>query len=309
MPALAEIAAAAQRYGFHKTAAIPVAEVDAAFCAFYQEYLARGLAADLKYLSRPERFNPLSILPSARTLLLFFYPYRFRAVEDKLRTTPFKIARYAWQKDYHVSLRAKLTRVLTELALTGRAVTDSAPLFERYWARRAGMGFVGKNGMLIDRASGSYFFIAAALIEEGVETGGDIPLRREARPLTDDFSEICKDCRLCVDSCPTGALFGDGLMQTEKCISYRTIETKAPAAYAHGDKKHRWIFGCDICQQVCPYNKTAASFAQDMFNDEHPVVAQIAAGADLPARARLKESVFLRRGPAKLRENIAALEP
>lgn len=309
MVGLDEISATAQRYGFNKAAAIPVVAVDGAFRGFYQDYLTRGLAADLRYLARPERFQLSSILPTARTLLLFFYPYRFRAVEDKLRAAPLKIARYAWQKDYHLSLRAKLTALLTDLGLTGRAVTDSAPLFERYWARRAGLGFIGRNGMLIDRASGSYFFIAAALVEEGVETQGDFHPGEQPSPLEDDFAEFCKDCRLCVESCPTGALFGDGLMETHKCISYRTIETKAPAAYNTQDKKHRWIFGCDICQQVCPYNKTELSFADDSFNDEHPAAARIAVAGDVPARSGLKQSVFLRRGPAKIAENIAALEP
>ncbi len=240
---------------------------------------------------------------------MFFYPYRFGAVEKKLRAAPFKVARYAWQQDYHLLLRHKLSSLLSTFTLDGRAVTDSAPLFERYWARRAGLGFIGRNGMLIDRQKGSFFFIAAALVAEEIRSPGDIPRREKDFLPEKDFTEFCKDCRLCIDACPTGALFGDGLMETSKCISYRTIESKREAVHDLRYKKHRWIFGCDICQQVCPYNKSPSAFADDDFNDEHAAAEKIAAG-DIPvSRSALKNSVFFRRGVEKIRDNAAALEP
>jgi epoxyqueuosine reductase len=303
------LAAAAQQLGFSRTAALPVAAVEQEFRLFYEDFLARGLATDLSYLSRPERFDLRSIFPSAHTLLIFFYPYRFNAVEAKLRAAPLKVARYAWQKDYHVLLRGKLSSLLARLGLTGRAITDSAPLLERYWARRAGLGFIGRSGMLIDPETGSYFLVAAALIEEQTEAKQDIPLRSKNFSPENDFTDFCKDCRLCIDACPTGALFGDGLMETSKCISYRTIEAKTSAQPAPSDKKHRWVFGCDICQQVCPYNKTAASFADDEFNDEHPAAEKIAADEIPPQRSALKLSAFFRRGVGKILGNRAALEP
>jgi len=304
--ALEKIAAHARAAGFHRAAALPVAGIEDDFHRFYEDYLKKGLAADLGYLSRPERFDLLSIFPGARTLLLFFYPYRFRSVEDKLRAAPFKVARYAWQKDYHIVLKEKLHQLIEDLALTGRAVTDSAPLLERYWARRAGLGFIGKNGMLIDRETGSYFFIAAALVSEEIQ--GDVPLRENSYTPADDFAEFCKDCTLCIDSCPTAALTGDGLMDTSLCISYQTIESKTAPVFSTGTKKHRWIFGCDICQQVCPYNKDQSAYADELFNDEHEAAASIAAGESITEKARLKSSVFLRRGSEKIEWNRAALE-
>lgn len=304
--ALEKIASAARAVGFHRTAALRVGDIEDEYQKFYQGYLARGLAADLKYLSRPERFTLTSIFPEAQTLILFLYPYRFRAVEEKLKAAPFKVARYAWQKDYHIMLKQKLHRLLEDLALTGRAVTDSAPLFERYWARRAGLGFIGKNGMLIDRETGSYFFIAAALVGEEIQ--GDFPLREKSYTPAYDFTEFCKDCRLCVDACPTAALTGDGLMATTRCISYQTIESKTAPVFSTGTKKHRWLFGCDICQQVCPYNKGKSAYADEHFNDEHEAAARIAAGESITEKARLKSSVFLRRGSEKIAWNRAALE-
>lgn len=119
--------------GFSAGAALKVADTSAEFRAFFEQYLARGDHADLAYLEGPQRFDLRSILPGAQTLLLFRYPYRFHEVDAKLRSAPYKIARYAWQKDYHVTLKAKLADVMQRAQVTGRAVTDSAPLAERYW--------------------------------------------------------------------------------------------------------------------------------------------------------------------------------
>jgi len=270
---------------------------------FYERFLASGRHRDLKYLESNARFDLQKIHPNTRTLLLFSYPYRFKDIEAKLKASPYKVARYAWQRDYHYLLKEKLQRILNELSLHGRAVTDSAPLFERYWARRAGLGWVGKNGMLIDPETGSYFFIAALLVEEDfIDTQEE-----NLSALADDFSRLCQDCTRCIDACPTSALLGDGTMKIESCISYQTIEKKSAAEYSPDSKRHSWIFGCDICQQVCPHNQTDRSYARSIFNSEHLAVSRIASGEDLKSN-ELKESAFSRRGRKKIETNKQAID-
>ncbi len=307
-PRLESIRRLAAEQGFSAVSALSVATASARFREWYVDYLKAGGHADLTYLEGAQRFEPRTILPDAQSLLLFRYPYRFPAIESKLRAAPYKIARYAWQKDYHVVLKSKLAAVMQAGGLSGRAVTDSAPLAERYWARLAGLGQLGRNGMLIAGDAGSYFLIAAVLTHE--------PLMHELAAGTaetnpqSDMESICRDCRLCVDACPTGALTGDGLMVTERCISYQTIEKREHEVDVElYKKKHRWVFGCDVCQQVCPYNKTDRSFADSQFCEEHPAAEKIAAGDVPPSRSALKNSAFYRRGIAKLLANLQSVEP
>lgn len=314
---LRQVAQAARHEGFADGAALAVCTPDTRYTAFYRRFIAAGGHADLTYLARPERESLHSIYPQGQTLLVFLYPYRFRAVETKLRAAPWKIARYAWQRDYHETLREKLGRVAEACGLTGRAVTDSAPLPERYWARKAGLGRIGRNGMLIAAEHGSYFLIASLLVTESLLSAGPLlffPGGKRAggsttlQELAPEVVMTCGDCRLCVDACPTQALAGDGLMDIKACLSYRTIESKDNAAdFPPAAKKHRWVFGCDVCQQVCPYNKTVTSFAADSMSDEHPAAEQVANGLLPGNRSVLKGSVFFRRGLRKLAENIAAV--
>ena len=303
---LESITRAAAAQGFSAVAALSVTQVSNDFRTWFKAYLGRGGHGDLAYLEGPQRFDPRAILPEAQSLLLFRYPYRFREVEEKLRRAPYKIARYAWQRDYHVTLKAKLAAVMLQTALTGRAVTDSAPLPERYWARLAGLGKIGRNGMLIAPDAGSYFLIAALLTCETL--AGEENPQANTLPVAHDIADICGSCNLCVEACPTGALTGDGIMKTDRCISYQTIEKRENEVdLSLNRKRHRWVFGCDVCQQVCPHNKTALSFAESRFNDQHAAVETIAAG-ELPAsRSSLKLSSFYRRGLAKLAGNLRAV--
>jgi epoxyqueuosine reductase len=300
---LAEIAQAAERLGFARMAALAAARPSDEYRTFHEQFVARGLPDDLHYLRREERYRVQTLLPGAQSLLIFTYPYRFRTVEKKLRQSRYKIARYAWQKDYHELLKEKLGRIMAEFSLSGRAVTDSAPFAERYWARRAGLGRIGRNGMLIDRELGSYFVIAALVLTDPLQTEAEPDT---ARPAT-DIESLCGECRLCVEACPTEALLGDSLMDASRCISFQTIESRVDTAtLPEPRRRHNWIFGCDVCQQVCPWNKSV--FAADEFNEEHPLAEQIAGGALPESRGRLKGSVFHRRGAQKLKQNIAAVE-
>lgn len=284
-------------------AALSVSEPDADYRVFHDGFVARDLPEDLHYLRRRERYSLASLLPGAQSIILFAYPYRFRAVDEKLRAARYKVARYAWQRDYHQLLREKLRRLVSEFSLSGRAVTDSAPLAERYWARRAGMGRIGRNGMLIDEKLGSYFLIASLLLTDRLQLA---PQPQKASPES-DILDLCGECRLCVEACPTGALRGDSRMDVSLCISFQTIESRADTAtLPEARRRHNWIFGCDVCQQVCPWNKSA--YAAGEFNEEHPLAGQVAEGRLPGSRSRLKGSVFHRRGVQKLQQNIAAVE-
>jgi len=283
-------------------AALAATAPGAEYRAFHERFIADSLPEDLHYLRRSERYRLESLLPGARTLLLFAYPYRFPGVEKKLRRARYKIARYAWQKDYHELLKRKLGKLLVEFSLSGRAVTDSAPFAERYWARRAGLGKIGRSGMLMDAQFGSYFLIATLVLTDALKT----PPPPQAADPASDIASLCGECRLCVEACPTGALNGDSTMDAARCISFRTIESRADVASLPPPiRRHNWIFGCDICQQVCPWNKSV--FAAEEFNAEHPLADQLAQGVLPESRSKLRGSVFHRRGVTKLQQNIAAV--
>jgi epoxyqueuosine reductase len=284
-------------------AALAVTEPAAEYLAFDAQFIAHALPHDLHYLRRKERYRIESLLPGAKTILLFAYPYRFRQIEKKLKKARYKIARYAWQYDYHDLLKRKLAQLMWEFSLSGRAVTDSAPFAERYWARRAGLGRIGRSGMLIDPQFGSYFLIATLVLTDVLKIP---PLPHSADPAS-DIASLCGECWLCVEACPTGALYGDSQMDTERCLSFQTIESRADVATLPAPmRRHNWIFGCDICQQVCPWNKSV--FAVETYNAEHPLADEIANGFLPENRSRLRGSVFHRRGVQKLRQNIAAVE-
>lgn len=303
---LEKIRSAAKEMGFSHVEALSQTKTSPVFQDFYQEYLASGRAADLAYLFRKERHDLNYVFEGVRSILLFVYPYRFRRVEEKLRHAPFKIARYAWQRDYHFFLKEKLQGILSEFELTGRAVTDSAPVVEKYWARLANLGKVGRHGLLINPVVGSYFLIASLLLAHEIVIPPPLPMD-DAERLQKDIADVCGSCTLCVDACPTEALLGNGLMQTDRCLSYRTIESRSDiASFPPPRKKHKWIFGCDICQQVCPHNKGV--FANDRFLVEDERTESIAHGASPPSRRSLEGSVFYRRGIDKVKQNRAAVE-
>ena len=157
--------------------------------------------------------------------------------------------------------------------LNYRIIVDSTPLPERYLAAKANIGFTGKNGMLIDRERGSYFFLSFILFAEPLLSEKFQP---EIQP-DHLISQYCGSCNLCIEACPTGALKGDGLLEASKCISTRTIENPLLNIKNAGEKKTSWIFGCDICQMVCPYNKNIEIPDNSIF-DPVQVVREIAAG-------------------------------
>jgi epoxyqueuosine reductase len=222
--------------------------------AVFEQWLQAGLHGEMTYLeserSRLCRADPRQILPECEAILVVGMPY-FPAKQGIGEMGKGRVAAYAWGEDYHDVIPERMRALVGFLeAQLGRPVpnrwySDSGPLLERNLAQRAGLGWVGKNTCLINPQWGSYFFLAELLL--GVPLEPDIPLREDH----------CGSCRRCIEACPTGCIRPDRTLDARRCISYLTIELKGeiPEDLRHllGD----WIFGCDACQQVCPWNRFA----------------------------------------------------
>jgi epoxyqueuosine reductase len=215
------------------------------------EWLARGYAGSMNYMEHRHaaRRTPESILPTVRSVIMTAMNYNPGA-EDSIPPGHGRIARYARVPDYHDVLRERLKELLAWLQLErpdcrGRAVVDTAPLLERDFARRAGLGWIGKNTMLLHPRLGSYFFLGALLVDE--ELSPDQPFA----------SAHCGTCTACLNACPTDAFPSPGWLDARRCISYLTIELRGPMPEELQAGVGDWLFGCDICQEVCPWNRKA----------------------------------------------------
>ena len=240
----------ARALGFDLVGVAPAAPADG--FDRLRDWLARGFAGDMAYMHRhaEARRHPDSILPDVRSVVMLGMSYKPFSEEDNDDPDKGRVARYARGADYHDVLRERLNQLLAWLqserpGCHGRGVVDTAPLLERDFARRAGLGWFGKNAMLLNKRLGSYFFLAALLVD--VELRPDAPF--EARH--------CGTCTACLDACPTTAFVGPGVLDARRCISYLTIELKGsvPAELRRG--LGDWLFGCDVCQEVCPWNRKA----------------------------------------------------
>ncbi|MBC7391516.1 MAG: tRNA epoxyqueuosine(34) reductase QueG [Opitutaceae bacterium] len=190
-----------------------------------------------------KRLDPRLLVDDAKsviTMLLNYYP------ENELNTE-IKISKYAYGKDYHDVIKTKLKTLLAELKLeigdfNGRAFVDSAPVMDKVWAKKGGLGWIGKNSNLLNREMGSFFFIAELIVDLELEYDG---------PLED----YCGTCTRCIEACPTDAITEPYVVDGSKCISYLTIELKENIPLEFKGKMENWVFGCDICQDVCPWNR------------------------------------------------------
>jgi epoxyqueuosine reductase len=218
-----------------------------------RDWLARGYAGDMDYMHRhgDARRHPESVLPEVRSVVMAGMNYKPAEGPEPSPLGPRgKVARYARGADYHDVLRGRLNRMLAWLqaerpGCRGRGVVDTAPLLERDFARRAGLGWFGKNTMLLNKRLGSYFFLGALLVD--VELQPDEPFS----------ANHCGTCTACLDACPTAAFVGPGVLDARRCISYLTIELKGLVARELRGGVGDWAFGCDVCQEVCPWNRKA----------------------------------------------------
>ena len=222
------------------------------------QWLNKGYHAGMQYMQNhfELRVDPRKLLPGARsviTLMCNYYPQ-----QEQMAQAP-KIATYAFGTDYHFVIKDKLKQFIQILEakigrIEGRGFVDSAPVLERSWAVRSGLGWVGKNGNLISKRSGSYAFIATLITD--LELVPDDPFT----------TNHCGSCTKCLDACPTNAIVEPTVIDANKCISYLTIELKdALIPNEYHAQLNNWIFGCDICQQVCPWNRFAKPHSEPAF--------------------------------------------
>ena len=216
-----------------------------------ETWLKQGMHGGMQYMEKnfDLRVDPCKLVPGAKsviTLLLNYFP------KQQQNTDAPKVSKYAYGKDYHEVIREKLHKCLafikTEAGeINGRGFVDSAPVLERTWAQRSGLGWVGKNGNLINKQQGSFFFIATLITD--LELQYDDPFAKD----------YCGTCTRCIDACPTDAILPDKVVDGSKCISYFTIELKEMVIPEKMKGKfENWMFGCDICQDICPWNRFAS---------------------------------------------------
>ena len=245
-----ELKLLAQAQGF-RAAGVAPAMTPTGVHRFY-DWLAAGYAGEMSYLvDRADAYrHPDQVMPGARSLLMMALDYRTRAPQPS-RPGQGRVSCYAWgSQDYHDLVHAKLKRLRKEVerlipGVRVRGVIDTAPLLEREFAQLAGLGWQGKNTMLICPTAGSYFFLAALLLD--VELTYDAPFP----------TDHCGACTACLDACPTGAFPEPYVLDATRCISYLTIELKSMVPLAQRSQLGDWLLGCDICQEVCPWNRFA----------------------------------------------------
>jgi epoxyqueuosine reductase len=215
-----------------------------------KKYLENGFHGNMKYLENhfDMRVNPSLLNEGTKSVISLIYNY-FTDEKQTDNQAPI-ISKYAYGKDYHLVIKDKLNILvgfIEKIAgkINARTYVDSAPILEKAWAQKAGLGWIGKNGNLINRNFGSFFFIAEILV--------DLELDYNTTPAKD----LCGKCSKCINSCPTGAIVSPRIVDARKCISYLTIELKEEIPIEFKDKLNNRVFGCDICQDVCPYNRKA----------------------------------------------------
>ncbi len=284
-------------------ASVGITHLDrSAYGSALRRWLEAGMAGTMRYMHRqaPQRLEPARIVPGAtRTVVVtrnHFTP------DPGPRAGTGRVARYARGRDYHRALRrplrdlAAFIRQLGPPGTVARAYCDAGPVPERELAQRAGLGWIGKNTMLIDPARGSYLFLAAVLTNLDLEL--DLPFE----------ADRCGSCRRCLDACPTQALVAPRVLDSRRCISYLTIEYRGPLERGAVPLWEDWIFGCDICQEVCPWNVKFARAHDDHALGHDPQMARL----DLVELAQMPEAEFHRRfretaleraGPFGMRRN------
>jgi epoxyqueuosine reductase len=221
-----------------------------------KEWQEAGMAADMGYMKRPVALlaDPRSLQKSARSVVslgVSYYPGDHPENEDGGG----RVARYAWGRDYHLAIKERLFALRGELEealgcrIKARAFTDAVPLLERSAAQHAGLGFFGRNSCLINGNTGSYFFIADLIVDQELEPDAE-------------GTGTCGRCARCMAACPTGAIKAAGVVDARLCISYLTIENRGEIPRDLRPRLGDWAFGCDICQEVCPYNKRKATVSR-----------------------------------------------
>ena len=227
-----------------------------------EQWLKSGYQGEMSYLANnfDKRLDPTKLVEGAKSVISLSYNY-FPDQEKTQRDDSYKIARYAYGQDYHYVVKDKVKELLEYIReeigeVDGRAFTDSAPVMERAWAEQSGLGWRGKNSLLLQRNKGSYFFLAELIIDLDLEY--DYPFS----------TDHCGTCTKCIDACPTNAIIDEKTVDGSKCISYFTIELKGAISNSLKDSFEDWMFGCDICQEVCPWNRFSKPHKESQFEPD-----------------------------------------
>jgi epoxyqueuosine reductase len=273
--------------------------------AFFAEWLARGYAGEMHYLSRSagRRRDVRHVLPSARSVIVLGTVYN----TDRPYSTEIAdrgealLARYAWGDDYHDVVGARLDALVTWMRqhadgpFEQRRYVDTGPVQERVYAQHAGLGWIGKNTCLINPSVGSWLFLAEIVCS--LELEPDVP-----------GADQCGACSLCLEACPTGALVAPGMMDARRCLSYLTIELKGPIPGEWHAAIGSHVYGCDICQEVCPWNQRAATSPDPAWQPrpafDRPRLRALASRSDEELRRDLRGSAMKRTGVRGLRRNL-----
>lgn len=224
-----------------------------------ESWLKNGMHGKMEYMENhfDKRLNPKLLVDDAKSVVSLMYNYYPEQIQN---TKAPKISKYAYGKDYHEVIKEKLKEFLNTLKekigdITGRAFVDSAPVLDKAWAKKSGLGWIGKNANLINKQQGSFFFIAELIIDIELEYDGPI-------------QDYCGTCTKCIDACPTSAIVEPFIVDGSKCISYLTIELKDAIPNEFKNKMDNWAFGCDVCQDVCPWNRFSVPHNETDFNNQ-----------------------------------------
>ncbi|MFI5142080.1 MAG: tRNA epoxyqueuosine(34) reductase QueG [Bacteroidia bacterium] len=223
-----------------------------------EKWLNNNMHGEMKYMENyfDKRLDPRLLVDGAKSvvsLLLNYYP------EKEQNPDAPKISKYAYGSDYHFVIKEKCKTLIDVLkeeigGVNGRCFVDSAPVMDKAWAQKSGLGWVGKNSNLINKSSGSFFFIAELIIDIELEYDGPV-------------KDYCGTCTRCIDACPTDAIVAPYIVDGSKCISYFTIELKENIPADYKNKFNNWAFGCDVCQDVCPWNRFSKPHTEPLFNN------------------------------------------
>ena len=234
-----------------------------------EQWLRQGHHGSMSYMERnfDKRLDPTKLVPGAKSVVSLLYNY-FPKESQSDKTAP-KISKYAYGKDYHTVIKDKLFELMHLLQeevgeIHGRVFVDSAPVLDKAWAAKAGLGWIGKHTNLISKQAGSFYFIAELIM--------DLSLEQDA-PVTDH----CGSCTACIDACPTQAIVAPYQVDGSKCISYFTIELKEAIPQEVKGQFDNWAFGCDVCQDVCPWNRFSTPHQEPQF-EPSPELLQMSKG-------------------------------
>ncbi len=269
-----------------------------------EKWLGEGRHGSMSWMERnfEKRVNPAELVPGAQSVISVLHTY-YTDYSHSDDADIGNISRYAWGDDYHDVLKEKLTTLLEWLdkrvgGVAGRAFVDSAPVMDKVWAQRSGLGWIGKHSNLISRDIGSFFFIGELIV--------DLDL-----PADDPISDFCGSCTRCIDACPTHAIYPAYVVDANRCISYLTIESRAEVFPEELEREiGSWIFGCDICQDVCPWNKFKRPASEPRFLPRPGAIdTPLSTWAGLTPEnfnAQFKGSAVKRAKPEGFQRNVAA---